>query len=490
MRRVPTIAKLNDVYSFKTGDGRYGAVQVIGENAAQQRIELLALNYDSEMPPTMEVLADVGPFERDWGAWKREPARITTFAYVPWWATRVGENKPFPPFKSPCSSYGAWQTMLATYHSRRYKRGNTTGWKSDITEVEMDLGAGAFRVRRDSTSLIVGLTGLLPAPTSDPVKWNALDVLPYLTEITYQGSDARFVDYVRERKIRKVDWRAHRQTNISLENAAVQTLTLEVGPNELTIKMNDLLDRLQLNGRADRLTVDGAQVGFPFSYYVYAPELTAPPKGLDGLQIASYGGLKQVDTHHLTALPTVVELSLSGAPGTITDAGGFNKLTHLKELTIYEMYGLDVEHWPESFSGLDVLRMKGLKKADADKIKALVASVPRVDVTGARTDEWLATNLENPFRNWSDDGESFGKVAINAWKKAKSVVIVKGKDTPLKEAEAALKAMIVELNRLDDKRSIDTIRREEAGDAFMQLAEEAGVAKETAEKWFDAWREF
>ena len=55
-------------------------------------------------------------------------------------------------------------------------------------------------------------------------------------------------------------------------------------------------------------------------------------------------------------------------------------------------------------------------------------------------------------------------------------------------AEAALRAFVGEFNHL--AAGIDTIRRDEAGDAFLGLAARAGIPAEQADEWFDEWRDF
>ncbi|MEV0429520.1 hypothetical protein [Micromonospora sp. NPDC050495] len=49
----------------------------------------------------------------------------------------------------------------------------------------------------------------------------------------------------------------------------------------------------------------------------------------------------------------------------------------------------------------------------------------------------------------------------------------------------------VALNSIDQKYEIiDTLRREEAFDAFMELAARAEVPADLADQWFDEWRDF
>ncbi|GAA1662783.1 hypothetical protein ACFQY4_17540 [Catellatospora bangladeshensis] len=52
--------------------------------------------------------------------------------------------------------------------------------------------------------------------------------------------------------------------------------------------------------------------------------------------------------------------------------------------------------------------------------------------------------------------------------------------------------MILRLNDLDDAEVLfmDTIRRDDAGDVFADLAQMARVPSDVADRWFDQWREF
>jgi hypothetical protein len=58
-------------------------------------------------------------------------------------------------------------------------------------------------------------------------------------------------------------------------------------------------------------------------------------------------------------------------------------------------------------------------------------------------------------------------------------------------AEPILRSFVQQLNRIDERYDlIDTLRREEAGDAFIDLAARAGVPTDLADQWFDDWRDF
>jgi hypothetical protein len=55
----------------------------------------------------------------------------------------------------------------------------------------------------------------------------------------------------------------------------------------------------------------------------------------------------------------------------------------------------------------------------------------------------------------------------------------------------ALRTFVETLDRIDGRyQMIDTMRREQAADAFLDLAVRAGIPVAEAEEWFDEWRDF
>jgi hypothetical protein len=105
----------------------------------------------------------------------------------------------------------------------------------------------------------------------------------------------------------------------------------------------------------------------------------------------------------------------------------------------------------------------------------------------------LAANLTNPLRDWADDDPRGGAAACKAYATAVRAVDALATDTPDRTtaAEPILRNFVQQLNRIDQRYDlIDTLRREEAGDAFLDLAARAGVPTELADQWFDHWRDF
>ena len=140
----------------------------------------------------------------------------------------------------------------------------------------------------------------------------------------------------------------------------------------------------------------------------------------------------------------------------------------------------DHGRWIKLLDGVRYLKFDGIPRSTA---KALKARFPGVRIRGAKADAWIAANIENPLRDWVDDDERAGQRACKAYAKALKAIAA--------DPEKALRAFVEELNAIDERYGIiDTIRREEAGDVFMDLARRGGVDDDTASDWFDDWRDF
>jgi hypothetical protein len=114
-------------------------------------------------------------------------------------------------------------------------------------------------------------------------------------------------------------------------------------------------------------------------------------------------------------------------------------------------------------------------------------------VLGAKPDTWLAANLNNPFRDWIDDDPRGGAAACKAYAHTVRAIdrLPPAGVGRLADAETVLRKLIDTLNRIDHRHGfIDTLRREEAGDAFSALAVRADVPAPLADQWFDDWRDF
>ncbi|MEV1167596.1 hypothetical protein [Nonomuraea sp. NPDC049784] len=166
----------------------------------------------------------------------------------------------------------------------------------------------------------------------------------------------------------------------------------------------------------------------------------------------------------------------------------------LHTLQLIDAYGVEAPMLPPPGGSLRHLNVASLRSSQSRPIKERFrGSEVRVRLRGAKSDKWLAANIDNPLRDWVDDDRRAGAAACRAYAAAAQAIGLLSPDDPgaVADAREVLREFVETLNALDERHGlIDTLRREEAGDAFMGLAERAGVPAGEVGSWFDEWRAF
>jgi len=373
--------------------------------------------------------------------------------------------------------------------------------------VEVDFGAGPTAL--NSWTKVLDLRpkrGIVPA--DGPVRWDALDALPQLLTVEWAGPDRGIVEAIAAHPSIKFLYWFDAEGDIDLSATAVGTVRVD-GPNVRSIRLPSSIGSLSL-GRAPahfdakpptatvsrtlRVDAPGGGRGLDLRMFHYDADVVIP----EGVRRASslwlwVGG--EVSASVLLGLSDVeaLRLTFDRAPGTITDLAEMRNLTTLRGLQLDEAYGLTVEELPE-LPALRTLELNGTRHSTSRVAKARYrGSAVSVSVTGAKTDQWLALHMDNPFRDWVHDSKGFGRAACAAYDRARRAADAVAADHPerVAVAEKVLRGLVVDLNAIEDKyHLIDTHNRETAWDAFLDLANRLGVSHVDADRWFDDGRKF
>jgi hypothetical protein len=477
--------------------GGYGACQVTGVD--RERIAVYALAWHSPDPPTLASLDGVGPLVLGHHAYDSEPAHTTVGRAepVPAGVVWLG-NLPVPAgLAAAPNSYSSWQFLPMVVAGRRR-------WEHDLPEaakqaylavrgsgpVEVDFGAGPAMEFPAGSVLDLAGTGRLRVPAGGPVRWSALDQLPGQTTLAWSGPDRGLVAALTERPIidtlfwedapSEVDLSGTGLVSARLTGAAVrqvrlprrmQSLTLADAPQVRTVVAAD-------DGRWLGLTVETRQPGVPL------------PAGLAGVREVEIEGGGVISVAALRALPELdtIRLTWRGAPGQLTDAGALADLPRLAVIELVDAYGFDAGTLPD-LPALAYLDIRGLRRSVVAALKARYRGTGvALTTSGAKSDTWLAANLTNPFRDWVDDDTQGGTAACKAYAEA---VRALDKLPAAGEVERILHTLVDRLNEIGVKYGfIDTLRRDEAGAAFVELAARANVPADVADAWFDDWHDF
>ena len=459
--------------------GGYGACQVTGID--QGVLTACAVAWDSAGLPELPDLAGAPPLTLDHHAHGGEPARITISGDRPpppdWvWlgslpvpATMAGRGdvaSEWSWLSRQIAAQRRWDRLLPDAVKQAYRAAATRG------RVEVDLGAGPVTL-----GAATGRLDLTGGGRPGPV----LDQLPRCTSLVWAGADRGLVAALAAHPIvEDLTWTGA-PADLDLSGTALTSLAVEGTIGRLRLPGGLTSLHLLAGARVD--AISAADDG----HWLRVTMSGAPPAGLDRLRDLRYLGRGTISAAPPAGLRQLESLWLAwhGAPGTLTDAAALRDLPRLAHLTLTDAYGLDAATLPD-LPGLTSLTIHGLRRTVATAVKARYRRVPaHLSVTGAKNDTWLAANLTNPFRDWADDDSRAGAAACKAY--ATAVRSIDGTGA----AEPVLRRFVEELNRIDERyQLIDTVRREQAGEAFTGLAVRAGVPTGRADDWFDRWREF
>ncbi len=471
--------------------GRWTACQVVGVNDGRPCV--VGLRWLGDALPSLDALRDAPALRVDHHNWRGAlDWRYVETAAPPAHLRAVGVL-PVPELGA-CSSYGTWggvgqQIELQASWDALPEAARCAYKDAPVgpgTEVELDLGPARVSPRVAASEVHV-------RAGDAPVRWGELDRLPRLTAISYAGSDLAVLAHLRARPlIRKLSWSQHGRDAIDLRGTHLAEVGVEVlAP--LTLTLPPEVRELRVSGDASRLTVvqPGDGDGLTVTVGPGADGRTRlPVRGLPALRALRVVNAATVEVAALAAHPALTHLYLHGDAVRVPDVEALAALRALRVLELVHGYGVDAARLPvaaQAWPALERAVVDGYRKPDAPRWKAALAGVASVELRGGKTDTWLAANLDNPFRDWVDRSPSVGKRAAAAWRAARTAI---GDGVGRRDAERALRSLVDAFNRLDARDGLDTVDREEIGEAFFALATRAGVDDPTAAAWFDRWRDF
>lgn len=332
-----------------------------------------------------------------------------------------------------------------------------------------------------------------------PLDWSQLSRLKELKDVTYSGRDASVLDYLASPKctVSTFSWHESGRSRFDFSNAkALDNIGIEVTGKSLHIKLptHGRFDYLRILHPPEgcRATVVCPNRGEGVTLMIYGPTFLAIP-GLKQIRRLQLFDCRDVDLSGIAkAYPHLESLDISGKAVALRQEGALAKLKFLEELRIHECYTMSVAAFPDpaEIPALESLEVDGVRAADAEALKAKYQSLEELSLRGKRTPEWIANNLENPFRDWSDFfGSATGKKAMSAWNTANNALGKLGKKANAKNSATILKAFVDTFNQLEEKSGLETDQRETIYDAFMALTEELPKGMVTEDHYYE-WAEF
>jgi hypothetical protein len=325
----------------------------------------------------------------------------------------------------------------------------------------------------------------------DVLDWSSFDAFPrhagyhWPRVLRYQGDDIGFFAWSQRRRIEQFHWIPATPLTVDGSAARIDHLTVTLRGAALTIVLPTTTSTFTAHGDLSRLRAEAAADGTCPHLYFYPDTRTSrdaapvelPPLPSLGAATSVYVGVKPLrqpfDCGSLLQFPDLTVVRLLGQ---LTNLKALAELPHLQRLQLGDcpdLTGLpSLTTWP------------GLRDVDVSNIDAAAGrdlrqqlkerQLPRASVTGLRTAEWFEQDYGLPFSAWP---AATARRATKAFRAAEAA----------NDPEKGIRAFISAINDLP---GINTIEREDAGEAVALLAARAKISQARALRWFDADRDF
>lgn len=297
----------------------------------------------------------------------------------------------------------------------------------------------------------------------------------------------------------------HSQEILDFRKSNLQRLALQF-KGVKTLYLNDDLQELTIIGEPNlQCNIFANRQGASLQVNCYRDIPLYP--GLENLRSLHVGGIEHVDMKALSeSYPDLKVLRLWGKPGEINNFVELENLKKLQQFSTMDLFGFgedDIPN-PEKMKELTWFWMTSLPEEAAKKIKLLYkkskAAGLDLSISKPRKKEWLAQNLDNPFRGWEGEAHISAlnvKKAANLYRKTRASVLKfvesEGQQSGFSICEA-IKDYAEGFNKMDKRNSfIETEERENIYDALcaiVDLVPEQVISSEKLIAAFEETRDF
>nr|WP_103105477.1 hypothetical protein [Brevibacillus reuszeri] len=346
-----------------------------------------------------------------------------------------------------------------------------------------------------------------------PINWNVFDSFatpagsPWPRFLYYKGSDTGFFDWAKERPIEEMSWVPILPEDIVVDASQSKLYGLSISLDKLESRLHLKLPksqvseyfRLSVDGDLERFSVDGDMP----SSLTLKPR-TSRRKNDNPFLLPDLGELHQVTNLTLQNEPLAQPISLECLTrfqnitslslwGNFCDLELLARQTQLTNLELRFMPDLSdlpsLAVWPllDRFIAYNVEEITGKRLRQQMKSRANTRPwTSYASVSQLRKPEWWTKEFGRPFSSWP---KRLAKLANEAYDAAQAAL---AQARSLADAEAAITAFTVRFNNL---KGIETIEREDLGEAVWQLSQSdhligQAIAEEMAQRWFDAARDY
>jgi len=491
-------AKAGDVYTVYNKYLKcYTACQVAyiappDKVSKQSWAVILSLDWIGNSPLTIEELPKLHPLYKDFMYWSRELHLLRVSIDVPMQYILVGNMPSFT--NETCNAYGDWDDGYDVYLQFKWQKIPEERRKifkeAAVSDDEIKIGDSLVKI---STHRVIDKYIHFDSALE-------LQELPCLSTIICEQWHQDLDKFLQNNPfIHELTLLNHNQKIIDLRGTSVQKLMLDMtGLEELWLG-EETEQLLFQNEQPDRCYIHALENGNLLTLqfignYNYHPELS-DLWGLHGIRI------KDFDLASLSSIhPHLMELRLWGAPGKLRNFSAVTEFKELTNLSTFDLFGFNAVDIPtqEQMPALEWFWMTSLSEDAARAAKRLWKGKLGMDlrITKPRKPEWLAQNLDNPFRNW-DGAEhippAFAKKAANQYRKTRSELLKIVENPDENTLSKAIEAIVSYTQTFNKMNFIETVERDEIYMALCEILDaivDNVIDKQTLLNIFDEIRDF
>ena len=497
------LAKAGDVYCvYNFHLKKYTACQItkIEEGEKKPQAVLLSLDWSGKQPLREEELSSLKPLYIDFMYWERNLHLSNVDIHVPSHYIFIGNRSPLT--TESTNTYAMfWGNGYDIYRQLKWqeipKEKRDLFKKADKSKEKVSFTGNECRISKHNINDEW-------TPFEDALE---LKVFPCLSKLTLTRWHKNIYEYLQSTPfITELVLENHGQTKLDFSKTSIHRLSIDLtGVEEL--RLNDDLEELVLLGDMS----DNCQIlvkDHGASLRLQLDSSLPKALGLKDLGAIHCSNILEIDfAQILNNYPRLRELRLWGKPGHILN---FHKLSEFKELVMFstvDLFGFTAEDIPkpEDLPRLSMFWMSSLPEEAAKVAKKYYKKQQdkglNLWITKPRKAEWLAQNLDNPFRSW--DGQenistANAKKAASLYRKTRASLIKllenPNEDT-MKHIEVLIREYTQGFNKMDKRNCfIETIEREDIYDALVEildlLPEDLGMDKEKFIEIFDELKDF
>lgn len=464
--------KPGDIYCvYNDSLQKYTACQVtkVHKPFRAEQAVLLTFDWSGDEPLTEADFGNLQPLYEDFMFLNGELSLRNVDPQVPANYIYVGNCPPFCDHDS--NAYSSWDNgyiMWQQMHWRQLPEPERRAFKAAAASREKTVLGGQ--------ELPVNLHALRE-PTFSFENALELRALPCLSALHCTRWHKGLYEYLQGNLfLRELRLEGHGQRTLDFRGSHLQRLMVDLTDVDEIWLNDDLGMLLLLNTAPEHCRIHAKAQGEGLG--LHQKTLTLHPE-LPGLSELHLREVQEIDLAQLyQTYPRLQGLRLWGAPGYIRNFAALPQFKELHRFSTVDMFGFtagDIPK-PEQMKKLTWFWMESLPEDAAQAVKQLYkkrkAQGLDLRIRKARKPQWLAENLDNPFRHW-DGAEhipaSSAKKAAAQYKKTRAGLLALADEQTEDIMQRALDAVTCYAQTFNKMRFIETEEREEIYSALHHI---------------------